>query len=44
MIKDFLFNTYLKIKYGKDSPIEEFCTRCQASLPMQKGYSSDLPY
>lgn len=23
---------------------EEFCTRCQASLNMQKGYSSDLPY
>lgn len=27
-----------------ERPKEEFCTRCQASLTMQKGYSSGLPY
>lgn len=25
-------------------PIYEFCTRCEANLTLQKGYSNDLPY
>ena len=43
MFHEFIYELKQKSKMA-GGPTEEFCTRCQASLTMQKGYSSDLPY
>jgi len=43
MFHEFIYKLKKKIN-GNDGPNEEFCTRCQASLAMQKGYSNELPY
>ena len=43
MFHEFIYKLKQSFKMP-ERPKEEFCTRCQASLPMQKGYSSDLPY
>lgn len=43
MFHEFIYGLKQKFKII-ERPKEEFCTRCKASLPMQKGYSNDLPY
>lgn len=43
MFHEFIYELKQKLKIN-ERPKEEFCTRCQASLTMQKGYSSKLPY
>lgn len=47
MVKEFFtkaFGLFNKNEYLKYVETEQFCTKCQASLNLQKGYSEDLPY
>lgn len=44
-----IFNMFKKIIYGRKRSVNDFvpyeyCTRCDANLTLQKGYSSDFPY